>query len=86
MIFKLVNPDINDRICDPACGTAGFLFTACRYILKKYTSPDMVKALIFDSTMVRIALMNMVLHGNVRLNHKSSPPSSNGESRYSKIR
>lgn len=93
MIVELVDPDVNDKICDPVCGTAGFLFTAYRYILRKYTSPDMVledeegdwhnlygdriteqeawEKLInftfygfdFDSTMVRIALMNMVLHG-----------------------
>jgi type I restriction enzyme M protein len=93
MIVNLVDPDVNDRICDPACGTAGFLFTAHRYILREYTSPYMViendegdwhnligdhiteqKAwdklhkdsfygFDFYSTMVRIALMNMVLHG-----------------------
>lgn len=92
MIVELVDPDIGNRICDPACGTAGFLINAYEYILRKHTSPDMVKeddegkfyGLIgdmivdkrhwgllrssfygfdFDSTMVRISLMNMVLHG-----------------------
>ena len=92
MIIGLVDPDIGDKICDPACGTAGFLINAYEYIIRKYTSPDMVKedeegsyfGLIgdkitdkkawdllwnsfygfdFDSTMVRISLMNMVLHG-----------------------
>jgi len=90
---ELVDPDVNDRVCDPACGTGGFIFSAFRYILKKYTSPDMVEideegdyhnligdhiteqshwdklyndtfyGFDFDSTMVRIGLMNMVLHG-----------------------
>jgi type I restriction enzyme M protein len=93
MMVELVNPEIGDRICDPACGTGGFLIGAYQHILKKYTSPDMVKVdpdgtphnLIgdkitkkehwgslrkqtfygfdFDLTMVRIALMNMILHG-----------------------
>lgn len=93
MMVELVDPDINDRICDPACGTAGFLVNAYEYILHRYTSPDMLRQdedgeysnLIgdritepahweklwtdtfygsdFDSTMVRISLMNMVLHG-----------------------
>ncbi len=94
MIVELVDPDINDRICDPACGTAGFLINAYEYIIRKYTSPEMVteddpkgnitgfygdkisdkKCLDivmeytfygydFDPTMVRISLMNMVLHG-----------------------
>jgi len=92
MIVELVDPDINDRVCDPACGTAGFLINAYEHIVRKYTSPEIVKeddegepyGLIgdkitdkkawdllwnsffgydFDSTMVRISLMNMVLHG-----------------------
>jgi type I restriction enzyme M protein len=92
MIVELVDPDIGDRICDPACGTAGFLINSYECIIRKYTSPDMVKeddegkfyGLIgdkiadkkawgllrgsfygfeFDSTMVRISLMNMMLHG-----------------------
>lgn len=93
MIVELVDPDINDRICDPACGTGGFLFTAHKHILRKYTSPDLIKqdnegdyhnligdniteqehwdklhhdtfyGFDFDSTMIRIGLMNMVLHG-----------------------
>ena len=93
MIIALVNPDIGDKICDPACGTAGFLINAYEHILKKYTSPDIVKidetgelhnlvgdkivekkhwdilwektfyGYDFDTTMIRISLMNMVLHG-----------------------
>jgi type I restriction-modification system DNA methylase subunit len=42
MIVELVDPDIGDRICDPACGTAGFLINAYEYIIRKHTSPDMV--------------------------------------------
>jgi len=92
MIVELVDPDIGDRVCDPACGTAGFLINAYEYIIRKHTSPDMVSeddegrfyglygdritdkrgwelvwssfyGFDFDSTMVRISLMNMVLHG-----------------------
>ena len=93
MMIELVDPDINDRICDPACGTAGFLVNSYEHILKKYTSKDKIKedpeggyhnllgdkitnpkhweklwtdtfyGYDFDNTMVRISLMNMVLHG-----------------------
>lgn len=92
MIVELVDPDIGDRVCDPACGTAGFLINAYEYIIRKHTSPDMIQqddegefyglygdkitdkrgwelvrssfyGFDFDSTMVRISLMNMVLHG-----------------------
>lgn len=93
VMVELISPDINDRICDPACGTGGFLFSAYKYILRKYTSPDLIDqdpegeyhnligdniteqkhwdklhndtfyGFDFESTMVRIGLMNMVLHG-----------------------
>jgi len=93
MIIDLVDPDINDRICDPACGTAGFLVNSYEHILKKYTSPDKIEqdseggyhnllgdkitdpkhwnklwsdtfyGYDNDNTMIRISLMNMVLHG-----------------------
>jgi type I restriction enzyme M protein len=43
MIIELVDPDLWDRICDPACGTAGFLINAYAYIIRKHTSPDMVQ-------------------------------------------
>jgi type I restriction enzyme M protein len=98
MMVELVDPDIGQKICDPACGTGGFVIAAYQHILKKYTSPDMIKVdeygtpheLIgnkivkkehwnllkketffgfdFDTTMVRIALMNMILHGIERPN------------------
>ncbi len=42
MIVELVDPDVGDRICDPACGTAGFLINAYEYIIRKHTSQDMV--------------------------------------------
>jgi len=98
MMVELVDPEIGQKICDPACGTGGFLVAAYQHILKKHTTPEMVKfdedgtphGLIgdkiskkehwnllwretfygydFDITMIRIALMNMVLHGIVEPN------------------
>ena len=94
MMVDLLDPDIGQKICDPACGTGGFLIAAYQHILKKYTSPDMVKidddgtphnlygdkivkkeywdllrsdtffGYDFEITMIRIALMNMILHEN----------------------
>jgi type I restriction enzyme M protein len=43
MMVELIDPEIGERICDPACGTGGFLFTALNYLLEKYTSPDLVQ-------------------------------------------
>lgn len=38
LMVKLTDPNINDIICDPSCGTAGFLIEASDFILEKYTS------------------------------------------------
>ncbi len=38
MMVELVAPKPGERICDPACGTAGFLISAFNYILKTHTS------------------------------------------------
>lgn len=32
----LIDPDKNDKILDPACGTAGFLISAYKYLMRKY--------------------------------------------------
>lgn len=37
---ELIDPDWTDKICDPACGTGGFLLGAYQHILTKYTSPE----------------------------------------------
>ena len=42
MMVELVDPTAEDRICDPACGTAGFLINSLEYILEKYTKPESV--------------------------------------------
>lgn len=92
MMATLVDPKIGDRICDPACGTAGFLVAAYENILRKNTSRELVRkdeqgneygfigdkldekqwnlltehtlyGYDFDSTMVRISLMNLMMHG-----------------------
>lgn len=43
MMVKLIKPTPNDKICDPACGTGGFLCGAYRYILETHTSEDMIE-------------------------------------------
>ena len=99
MMVSLINPKIGDNICDPACGTAGFLVASNEHILKKNTSKELIKTdehgneynlkgdklnkkqwdilreqtfygYDFDSTMTRISLMNMMMHGMNRPNIK----------------
>jgi type I restriction enzyme M protein len=93
MIVSLVDPKLGEMVCDPACGTGGFLLGAYQHILTQHTSAEhrfmgedgIERGLIgdqltdkrqwkvlreqtfygfdFDTTMVRIGLMNLLLHG-----------------------
>lgn len=96
LVSELVNPQLGHRICDPACGTAGFLLDAYQYIITQLArqkakkgqtfTPDedgfirtslsgqltqnkqdlleqSLHGFDFDSTMVRLALMNLMMHG-----------------------
>ena len=42
MMVELMDPTSEDKICDPACGTAGFLINSLEYILEKYTRHESV--------------------------------------------
>ncbi|AJA48914.1 type I restriction enzyme EcoEI M protein [Clostridium pasteurianum DSM 525 = ATCC 6013] len=42
MMVELMDPSAEDKICDPACGTAGFLINSLEYILEKYTRSESV--------------------------------------------
>ncbi|MBA1007531.1 N-6 DNA methylase, partial [Escherichia coli] len=92
------NPARGETICDPACGTGGFLATSYEYLLEKYSSLESIHTEIgtnergeleeqkiftgdlltpwrnhvdnnmfhgydFDTTMLRIAAMNLIMHG-----------------------
>ena len=75
LMVELVAPRPDDIIADPACGTAGFLVVAGEYLREKHprlrTDPKqwkhfqerMFHGYDFDSTMLRIGSMNMMLHG-----------------------
>ena len=43
MMVELVDPKINEIICDPACGTAGFLLASYKHILRNNTSPEFIR-------------------------------------------
>lgn len=73
MMVRMVNPAPDDRIADPACGTAGFLVSAAEYIREKYEADmtaeqwehfagDMFAGYDTDRTMLRISAMNLMLH------------------------
>jgi type I restriction enzyme M protein len=53
LIVGLVNPHPGLRICDPACGTAGFLISAYTHILRQHTKPaDLARGLV-DGSMLK---------------------------------
>ena len=72
-IIEVMRPQPNDSICDPACGTGGFLLAAHDYIVEHNKGMDLgrlehlkEKALhgweIVDSA-ARLCVMNLYLHG-----------------------
>lgn len=76
MMVELMAPKADDVICDPACGTSGFLVAAGDYLkenLKEEIFFDKVKkdhymnhmfyGYDMDRTMLRIGAMNMMTHG-----------------------
>ncbi len=73
MMVVLLQPAPDDIICDPACGTAGFLVSASEYIRKHYEDTmsaeqwehfagDAFTGFDTDRTMLRISAMNLMLH------------------------
>ncbi|KTR25782.1 DNA methyltransferase [Exiguobacterium indicum] len=75
MVVELMKPTPEDKIIDPAMGSAGFLVSASQYLrknhadlfnvqsLKQHFHNDMFYGNDMDKTMLRIGAMNMMLHG-----------------------
>src|SRR6266545_2687513 len=55
LVVELVDPRPGQRICDPACGTAGFLISAFTHILRQNTKPADVKRDHIDGSMLKPA-------------------------------
>ena len=74
LMVELTAPQPNDVVCDPACGTAGFLVATGEYLrdrhpnllhdtkLRDHFHRGLFHGFDFDNTMLRIGSMNM-LHG-----------------------
>lgn len=79
MMVKMIDPKPGELICDPACGTAGFLISAAEHIRSeredemgtsdwdRFTGADATNPQFtgfeIDQTMLRISAMNLMLHG-----------------------
>ncbi len=55
LMTALVNPQPGQRLCDPACGTAGFLISAFNHILRQYTKPADFKRGLMDGALLKPA-------------------------------
>ena len=119
LMSELVAPKLGQKICDPACGTGGFLLGAYQYILTDLTRKkhpqklvkdndgfergalsalltpeikeildDRLRGYDVDATMVRLGLMNMMMHGidNPHIDYKDTLSKSfNEDGRYDVI-
>lgn len=73
MMVELLQPTPDDTICDPACGTAGFLVASAEYIRShhedsmtseqwEHFAGPMFTGFDTDRTMLRLSAMNLMLH------------------------
>ena len=74
MMVALMRPSLNDTICDPAMGSAGFIVEAAKYIKEHFSAElmkqqnddhfrnNMLHGFDTDQTMLRIGAMNLMLH------------------------
>ncbi|MDQ7021950.1 MAG: N-6 DNA methylase [Candidatus Gracilibacteria bacterium] len=95
MMINIINPLKSDKICDPACGTGGFLINSYKHIIKENTSDtgkftdefgthytadkfsnddwkrvkeNTLFGYDFSIKMVRVGMMNSILHGITKPN------------------
>ena len=101
LMVAMTAPTPKDEICDPACGTAGFLIAASEHLrtshpqveheaeTRKHFQNSMFHGFDFDSTMLRIGSMNMLLHGidspDIRYRDSLSEGAGDEEGLYSLI-
>ena len=101
MMVDLLDLQPCDTICDPACGTSGFLVAAGEYLKEHYLDEifynkdakahydnAMFTGYDMDRTMLRIAAMNMMTHGiqNPQIEYKDSLSDQNTDTgKYTKI-
>ena len=53
VLVQMVDPQIGGTICDPACGSGGFLIAAYEHILLANTSPDFIQEKVGPEGLIR---------------------------------
>jgi type I restriction enzyme M protein len=89
-MVDVVRPRPGETICDPACGTGGFLLAAHDYIVrhnatldkgqKKHLKLDAMHGIDIVDGVVRLCAMNLLLHGIGPSGIESEPPVSTDDS------
>jgi len=87
LMVQMMKPSPDDLICDPACGTGGFLMVAEQEIRdqtsnlvdlskeqKEHYHNHLFTGFDFDASMLRIGVMNLLLHGveNPKVDYRDS--------------
>ena len=101
MMVELMKPTPQETICDPACGTGGFLVGASDYLRetcrndilmnkenREHYMKHMFHGFDMDRTMLRIGAMNMMTHGveSPIIEYRDSLSDQNGDTdKYSLI-
>jgi len=101
LMVEMTAPQPADDICDPACGTGGFLVASGGYLRREFADLQheqvarrhfhntMFHGFDFDSTMLRIGSMNMLLHGveqpDIRYRDSLSEGAAGEEGLYSLV-
>ena len=101
LMVEMTAPAPKDIICDPACGTCGFLVAAGEYLRDNHSklfhekqsrdhfNEEMFHGFDFDGTMLRIGSMNMTLHGvenpDIRYKDSLSQEHAGDTERYSLV-
>lgn len=89
-IVEVVQPELGETICDPACGTCGFLLAAHEYLRKEHPKLDRAqdehlrlqafRGVELVGAVARLGAMNLLLHGIGPLGEGSPAPIQNKDS------
>lgn len=89
-IVEVVDPQIGETICDPACGTCGFLLVAHEYVLRqnlemtsrqrKHLAERAIRGVELVGAVTRLGAMNLLLHGIGPADARGEVPISTGDS------
>ncbi|WP_315757892.1 MULTISPECIES: class I SAM-dependent DNA methyltransferase [unclassified Bradyrhizobium] len=89
-VVECVQPMLGETICDPACGTGGFLIAAFKYLVEhnpdispsqeKHLRSSAIRGTELVPAVTRLAAMNLLLHGIGSAETGCEPPIRTGDS------